>query len=108
MKIKFDRPCMLHRLIRGLGFVFEPPGQLLLYCFFFRIVLHFKTHVQCHRCGRPAVLKCVSEEGYGLEYARDALCEKCGDLGQCPTDRGATHVLIPKSQIMNYETGEKV
>ena len=102
MKISFEQPLARHRPVRGFGIVFEPPGSLFVYCFIGRIVLLFKTHVQCNSCGKPAMFKCV-HGNRGLLYPRQPLCSDCGSLGPCPSDTQAIHQLIPKDQIMVYQ-----
>jgi hypothetical protein len=102
MKINFEQAYSRGRRIRGFGIVFEPPGSLFIYCLVGRILFHFKSHVQCSKCGKPAVFKCVRGDR-GLNYPRDPLCHDCGSLGPCPSDLKAIHLLIPKDQIMAYQ-----
>lgn len=107
MKIKF-----LFRWLSWFIGVFYEPNRRHFYIFpipMLGIRIAFRFRHKCSgwldrktSCQRPATITCL----YGPDsnmFVRDALCDQCGDVGQCLTQADSRHVLIPKHLLHYFE-----
>jgi hypothetical protein len=67
-------------------------GRASVYFLEFRWSLEWRVRITCHKCRKPATLKCVLSEtpewrgpfNSKDEWPRDPLCDAHGKIGDCP------------------------
>lgn len=106
MRVRFER-----RRPYGAGVEYHS-GSVALFLGLWHLMLEWRLRVRCtaiifnRRCRRPATIKCVSKAGVGDDFARDAMCDRHGKLGLCPTNQGSLHLSIPPAQLYAYNSDE--